>query len=51
MDCLDTLLILGLHEEYEEGRHWVLNYLDFSNTLGTVSVRHTGWPHAGAAAG
>lgn len=37
VDSLDTLLILGLEEEYAEARYWVVNYLDFNQ--GTVSVR------------
>ena len=29
VDSLDTLLIAGLMDEYQEGRHWVANHLHF----------------------
>lgn len=28
VDALDTLYIMGLREEYEEGRDWVENFFD-----------------------
>lgn len=37
VDSLDTLLILGLDEEYQEARHWVANNLHFEHS-GGVSV-------------
>ncbi|KAJ9518727.1 hypothetical protein QJQ45_018696 [Haematococcus lacustris] len=36
VDSVDTLLIMGLDEEYQEARQWVANHLDFSQR--TVSV-------------
>ena len=38
IDSLDTLLILGLDEEFAEARHWVANHLDFEQ-MNPVSVR------------
>ena len=38
VDSLDTLLILGLDEEFAEARHWVANHLDFEQ-MNPVSVR------------
>jgi len=29
VDALDTLLIMGLKDEYSEARHWVINDLRF----------------------
>ena len=29
VDCLDTLLLMGLQEEYLEAREWVANNLHF----------------------
>jgi hypothetical protein len=37
VDSIDTLLILGLDEEYQEARHWVANNLHFDHA-GGVSV-------------
>eukprot|EP00882_Tetradesmus_deserticola_P033444 GHRQ01038210.1.p1 GENE.GHRQ01038210.1~~GHRQ01038210.1.p1 ORF type:complete len:187 (+),score=62.62 GHRQ01038210.1:485-1045(+) len=31
VDSLDTLIIAGLHEEYQEARHWVANHLQFKD--------------------
>lgn len=36
VDSLDTLIILGLMEEYTEARYWVANHLDLNQ--GSVSV-------------
>ena len=38
VDSLDTLLILGLDEEFAEARNWVANHLDFEQEM-PVSVR------------
>ena len=38
VDSLDTLLILGLDEEFAEARNWVANHLDFEQQM-PVSVR------------
>ncbi|XP_069751613.1 mannosyl-oligosaccharide 1,2-alpha-mannosidase IA-like isoform X2 [Narcine bancroftii] len=37
VDSLDTLFIMGLHEEFREAKEWVENNLDF-NVNGEVSV-------------
>lgn len=37
VDSLDTLIILGLKEEYQEARSWVANHLDLH--MKRVSVR------------
>lgn len=29
VDSLDTLLLMGLTDEYQEARHWVANHLEF----------------------
>lgn len=31
VDSLDTLLISGLHDEYQQARHWVANHLEFKD--------------------
>eukprot|EP00878_Enallax_costatus_P023470 GHUV01024966.1.p1 GENE.GHUV01024966.1~~GHUV01024966.1.p1 ORF type:complete len:284 (+),score=65.42 GHUV01024966.1:550-1401(+) len=31
VDSLDTLLLAGLHEEYQQARHWVANHLSFAD--------------------
>ncbi|KAF6255992.1 glycoside hydrolase [Scenedesmus sp. NREL 46B-D3] len=31
VDSLDTLMIAGLHEEYQQARHWVANHLQFKD--------------------
>ena len=41
VDSLDTLLILGLEEEFIEARQWVANHLDFEQQT-PVSVRGEG---------
>lgn len=30
VDALDTLYIMGLHDEFREGQEWIENHLDFS---------------------
>lgn len=30
MDALDTLYIMGLHEEFKDGQEWIEQNLDFS---------------------
>lgn len=30
VDALDTLYIMGLHDEFREGQEWIDNHLDFS---------------------
>lgn len=42
IDSLDTLLLVGLEEEYMEGRHWVANYLRMDRRQVSVSVCFSG---------
>lgn len=30
VDALDTLYIMGLHDEFRDGQNWIENNLDFS---------------------
>lgn len=30
VDALDTLYIMGLHDEFKEGQEWIDSHLDFS---------------------
>ena len=30
VDALDTLYIMGLHDEFQDGQKWIENNLDFS---------------------
>lgn len=30
VDALDTLYIMGLHEEFQDGQNWIKDNLDFS---------------------
>jgi hypothetical protein len=41
VDSLDTLLILGLEEEFYEARQWVANHLDFDKIVQPVSTFET----------
>lgn len=41
VDALDTLLIMQLKDEYNEGREFIKNSFKFSETKGTVSVFET----------
>lgn len=46
VDSLDTLIILGLMEEYTEARYWVANHLDLNQGSVSVSLRRSlsvGW--------
>ena len=38
VDSLDTLLIMGLQEEYQQGRQWVANHLDLAAQHVSVSA-------------
>jgi len=38
IDSLDTLYIMGLHEEYERGRKWVADNFTLDNIDGYLSV-------------
>ena len=40
LDSLDTLLVMGMDEEYKEARDWVEKHLDF-NRHRSVSVFET----------
>ena len=33
VDAVDTLYIMGLNEEYKQGRDWIANNLDFDNVV------------------
>ena len=35
VDSLDTLLIMGMREEFEKGKEWVANNLDMSSMVKT----------------
>ncbi len=37
VDSLDTLLIMGLNEEFQQGRQWVVNHLDMAQPHVSVS--------------
>uniref|UniRef100_A0A0R3RFS0 alpha-1,2-Mannosidase n=1 Tax=Elaeophora elaphi TaxID=1147741 RepID=A0A0R3RFS0_9BILA len=41
VDALDTLYIMGLKEEYEEGRDWVANFFDLKVSTADISVFET----------
>ncbi|CAL4062907.1 unnamed protein product, partial [Meganyctiphanes norvegica] len=41
VDALDTLYIMGLTEEFNEGRNWVHNNLDFNQLRSEMSVFET----------
>uniref|UniRef100_A0AAF5Q0R4 alpha-1,2-Mannosidase n=1 Tax=Wuchereria bancrofti TaxID=6293 RepID=A0AAF5Q0R4_WUCBA len=41
VDALDTLYIMGLKEEYEEGRNWVKNFFDLKVSTADISVFET----------
>lgn len=42
MDAIDTLYIMGLHEEYNQARGWIQDNLDFkSKSKGDISVFET----------
>ncbi len=46
VDSLDTLIILGLMEEYTEARYWVANHLDLNQGSVSVSLQRSlsvGW--------
>lgn len=33
VDGMDTLYIMGMHDEFEKGREWIENYLDFNQMV------------------
>jgi len=39
VDSLDTLLIMGLHDEYKLGRDWVANNFTLENVVSKCSNR------------
>lgn len=41
VDSIDTMLIMGLHDEYERARKWVQNHLSFERdaAFSTFEVR------------
>ncbi|CAG7818316.1 unnamed protein product [Allacma fusca] len=41
VDAVDTLYIMGLNEEYQMGRDWIAENLDFDKARGEVSVFET----------
>uniref|UniRef100_A0A8R1TW13 alpha-1,2-Mannosidase n=1 Tax=Onchocerca volvulus TaxID=6282 RepID=A0A8R1TW13_ONCVO len=41
VDALDTLYIMGLKEEYEEGRNWVEKFFDLKISVADISVFET----------
>lgn len=47
VDSLDTLLIMGMREEFEKGKEWVANNLDMSSMTGDVSVFETNIRYVG----
>jgi hypothetical protein len=41
LDALDTLWIMGMEDEFDEGRAWLAKHLNFSSVVGDVSVFET----------
>uniref|UniRef100_A0A336LLS7 alpha-1,2-Mannosidase n=1 Tax=Culicoides sonorensis TaxID=179676 RepID=A0A336LLS7_CULSO len=41
VDALDTLLIMGLKDEFDEGRDWVASRFNLDNVTGDISVFET----------
>ncbi|VDM34395.1 unnamed protein product [Toxocara canis] len=41
VDALDTLYLMGLHEEYRQARDWIVSSLNLKNTSGDISVFET----------
>ena len=39
VDALDTLYIMGMRSEFEEGRRWIADHLDVNKLVGTTGVR------------
>lgn len=39
VDAVDTLYIMGMEKEYQQGRDWIANYLDFDNMVSKVIYR------------
>lgn len=47
VDAMDTLYIMGMMEEFEAGRDWIANSLDFNKMAGDVSVFETNIRYVG----
>lgn len=47
VDAMDTLYIMGFHEEFQKGREWIENHLNPSNMNGYVSVFETNIRYVG----
>lgn len=41
VDALDTLYVMGLKDEYDEGREWVASRFNLDNVTGDISVFET----------
>lgn len=41
IDALDTLYVMGLHDEFEDGRAWVATRFNLDNVTGDISVFET----------
>lgn len=39
VDALDTLYIMGLEEQYEEGKDWIANQLVFENYVSLQNLK------------
>ncbi|XP_014244407.1 mannosyl-oligosaccharide alpha-1,2-mannosidase IA-like isoform X2 [Cimex lectularius] len=47
VDGLDTLYIMGLHDEFNEGREWIKNNLNLEDVIGDFSVFETNIRYVG----
>lgn len=43
VDALDTLYIMGLHEEFKEGQEWIEQNLDFGVVCTSFTFSHNHW--------
>merc|ERR1712223_2376964 len=47
VDAMDTLYIMGLHDEFNKGREWIEQNLDFNHVTGEISVFETNIRYVG----
>lgn len=47
IDALDTLYIMGMHDEFAKGREWIEQYLDLNHMSGDISVFETNIRYVG----
>ena len=47
IDALDTLYIMGMHDEFKQAREWIEQSLDFSQVVGYISVFETNIRYVG----